>query len=101
MVLGIGAQEDAAVPLVLHLLRHRETEVVAVEGEHRVHVRGEEPHRTDARDLERTREQYPPYLVLLLAAEILRARALLDGNAVAGRLFNLRVLGLMRKLRRL
>ncbi len=61
----------------------------------------EQAHRTDSRDLERTREQDAADVVGLRAAHLARAQTLLDGDPVFGRLHHLGVFGLVRQLRRL
>src|SRR5204862_2714347 len=52
VMLGVRAQEDAAMALVLDLLGDREAQIVAVETDHAVHVFSKEPYRAMAHDLE-------------------------------------------------
>ena len=63
VVLGVDAQERAAVPVPADFLGHRHAEPVAVEGERRVEVVREQPHRPDPHRLERPGQQDAAHVV--------------------------------------
>ena len=85
---------------VLHLLGHRQAQIVAIEARHRVDIGDEEAHRPVPHDLERPREQHAVDVVLLLG-ELGRAHPFLDRDAFGGGLHHLGELRLVRQLRRL
>ena len=76
VVLGAGAQEDAARAAINALLAFRQPEMARVEGLGAIDILDEQPHRADLGDLERPRQQH--------AVDIIGLAAVRQGRAMAG-----------------